>query len=342
MPSPVLGRENGTGGLSGFFPLRSMFRRFGAITSVANGETAVRIFDPEGNFVGFAIRICENNAGWLIDIVDDYFRYRRNQIMTRPDCHRSVLRVFQFSGPALLKNRILFRVQTYAELLTTADPATELENEACNERQYRQASGDQTRLLFMQDEQDQDRDHAVAEDGGDQIPREIQYQGMKIIRSDQDQPRQGNGENQRGGNIVPPDIPGDICSRESRQRPDCPVRPVIIEQAKAQTVEGHLDQIDQGLGDQEIDKSLTGCLQRFVAVHDNNDGQHDPGFKGYGDLPDRVPVRHHLGDDSRDQTGNHCKQDQPGPCHFDSAEDFLTHSVLPTPEKCSRPCQPLP
>ena len=110
---------------------------------------------------------------------------------------------------------------------------------------------------------------------------------------------------------------------EGQQGPEKPGG-VVAEHAEAVRVEGHLDQINQRLADQEEDEDLQRGVQRAFAVHDDQDREEDPPFEVNGDILERcVFCKGQQGGETGIQAADHGKGDQPSPGEGKTAEEFF-------------------
>ena len=89
-------------------------------------------------------------------------------------------------------------------------------------------------------------------------------------------------------------IVSHITHGETQDGPDKPVR-VVFEQLPAHIAEGHLQQIDQRLADEEKDEAFQSRVEIALAVHDDEDAKENPHLHRCGDGDERGTVER--GDD---------------------------------------------
>ena len=84
-------------------------------------------------------------------------------------------------------------------------------------------------------------------------------------------------ENKAGIPFVFFHVPADKAGGEGEESDSEPIW-VVLKKLPTQVIKRYLDEIDEGLRDEEKDKDFEGGFERFLAVDDDKNGWKDPPF----------------------------------------------------------------
>ena len=142
------------------------------------------------------------------------------------------------------------------------------------------------------------------------------------------QEEQHRGEDQQGEPVLLRNIPAHKGHGEGKKRPDKPGA-IIAEKAPAHVAEGHLEEVDEGLADQEENEGLEGRLQGLLAICHNEDGKKDPGLQIHAHALEGGVFKDGGNEEyRRHKGGDHGKNDDLPP-GYPAGEQLFQHIVSP-------------